>query len=116
MPHRILCVSYDVHLLLSRRLLLQQQGFDVTTGLGFGDSLALCGHSGFALFILGHSIPYSDKTRLITRFRETCDAPVLALWRHNERVIDTVNFIAFSDDPAEFLKAVTRILAGEDRR
>jgi DNA-binding response OmpR family regulator len=110
MSYHILCVSYDERLLFTRRMLLEQKGYHITAGLDLVESLAHCGKSDFALLILGHSIPYSDKTKLIRRFRKTSQAPILALWRRRERIVDAVDYIEFSDDPAEFVRAVGVIL------
>src|SRR6185312_11003744 len=42
MSKRILSVSYDVSLLNTRQMLLQQQGYTVTSWLGFTAALAAC--------------------------------------------------------------------------
>jgi CheY-like chemotaxis protein len=110
MPQHILCVSYDDRLLTTRRRVLEGEGYSVTTALGFKESLARCEDGGFDLFVLGHSIPHSDKQNLMNKFRQISDAPILALWHPREPVLDTANYLAFSDNPAEFLKAVGVIL------
>jgi hypothetical protein len=38
---------------------------------------------------------------------------MLSLLRVNEPIVDTVDYIEFSDDPAEFVRAVGAILARE---
>src|SRR5262249_32819157 len=111
MRAHILYVSYDDRVLISRRALLEQQGYHVSSALGFREAMAACSEGGFHLFILGHSIPYPDKERLITIFRTNSAAPILSLWRRNERVLDTVNYVAFSDDPSLFVKDVATILS-----
>lgn len=59
---RILSVSYDVSLLGTRQMILQNQGHEVVSALGFTEALKQCQSSKkFDLFILGHSIPHSDK-------------------------------------------------------
>jgi DNA-binding response OmpR family regulator len=110
MLHRILCVSYDDRLLVTRRMLLEREGYHVTTALGFKESCARCQAGGFDLLVLGHSIPHSHKQQLIIKFRKSSSAPILALWRPNERVMETATFLTFSDDPGEFLRAVSVIL------
>lgn len=110
MPNRILYVSYDEHLLITRRALLEQDGYLVTSALGLNEALAVCGDGGFHLFILGHAVPREDKERLIAIFRRTCTAPILSLWKRKEPVLDGVNYVTFSDDPVQFLKSVAMIL------
>lgn len=113
MPKRILSVSYDVSLLNSRQMLLQQQGYTVTSALGFTAALAACKSGAFDLFILGHSIPLRDKQELIRMFRANCPAPIVSLERVGEELPET-DFHASPDNPAEFLKAVHRILGNID--
>lgn len=110
MSNRILYVSYDEQVLIARRRLLEQHGYVVTAALGLKEAVAVCGDREFHLFILGHAIPQRDKERLITIFRRSCSAPILSLWRPYERVSDIADYVAFSDDPAQFLKSVAMIL------
>ncbi|HET9183579.1 MAG TPA: hypothetical protein VFP59_15700 [Candidatus Angelobacter sp.] len=110
MAKRILSVSYDVSLLATRGMLLEQRGYSVTSALGFSQAIANCRDSGFDLFILGHSIPKSDKLELIKAFRENCPATILSLERHGEDLVPS-DFHASPDDPEELMKTVDRILA-----
>jgi len=84
MPKCILSVSYDMSLLATRQMLLEQRGYTVTSALGFSQSINLCRNGGFDLFVLGHSIPATDKNELIKTFRDNCPAPILSLERHGE--------------------------------
>ncbi len=77
MPKRILSVSYNQPLLLTRELLLQREGYAVTSALGFTDAVKQCKAGTFDLFILGHSIPDSDKRELVHIFTEHSKSPVL---------------------------------------
>ena len=109
MSKEILSVSYDASLLATRRMLLEQRGYHVTSGHGFTQAVAHCKHPGFDLFILGHSIPIADKEELIRTFRENCPAPILSLERHGEERI-LCDFHASPDDPEDFLATVDKIL------
>jgi len=111
MRARILYVSYDDKMLIARRALLEQQGYLVSSALGFREAMAACSEGNFNLFVLGHSIPYQDKERLIAVFRNNSGAPILSLWRQHERVLDTVNYVAFSDDSSVLLKNIATILS-----
>jgi len=110
MSRRILSVSYDVSLLATRGMLLEQRGYSVTSALGFSQAIAHCRASDFDLFILGHSIPETDKLELIKAFRENCPAPILSLERHGENRVPC-DFHASPDDPEELMKTVDRIVA-----
>ena len=109
MPKCILSVSYDVALLATRRMMLEQKGYRVTSALGFTTALEACNHSHYDLFILGHSIPAKDKTALIRSFRENCNAPILSLERSGEERIPC-DFHASPDNPEELLEKVEAIL------
>jgi DNA-binding response OmpR family regulator len=111
MSKRILSVSYDEDLLVTRRALLEKQGYQVTSALGFTQSAARCAEGNFDLFILGHSIRTDDKHELIRIFRANCAAPVLALRREDENPPAGADHLVFSWDPAELLKMVARILS-----
>lgn len=113
MPKHILSVSYNEPLLLTRELLLQREGYAVTSALGFTDSVKHCKAGPFDLFILGHSIPENDKRELVHVFSEQCKSPVLALQRHGENIPDGAHFHAYPDDIKGLLETVGKIL-GED--
>jgi DNA-binding NtrC family response regulator len=110
MSKRILSVSYDVSLLATRGMLLEQRGYSVTSALGFTQALAECRTASFDLFILGHSIPEPDKLELIKTFRENCPAPILSLERRGEKRVPC-DFHATPDDPEKLIRTVDRILS-----
>jgi DNA-binding response OmpR family regulator len=115
MPKKILSVSYDHSLLATRKLLLEQKGYSVTNALGFTDATKHCGSGGFDLFILGHSIPKSDKLALIGSFRANCPAPILSLERHGEEVVPC-DYHVSPDNPERFVQVVDNILSGRKKR
>lgn len=110
---RILSVSYDQALLSTREMLLHSRGHEVVSALGFTQALHQCQNGKkFDLFILGHSIPQSDKEALISAFRANCAAPVVALTRVGE-LISGADF-QVEPGPQEVLRLV-RQLVGEER-
>jgi DNA-binding response OmpR family regulator len=115
MTKQILSVSYDRALLATRKMLLEQRGYSVTSALGFRESQEHCQDEGFDLFILGHSIPEKDKLYLIEAFRSICNAPILSLERMGEKQVQC-DFHASPDDPEKFLNVVDEILAGRGNR
>jgi DNA-binding response OmpR family regulator len=111
MSKQILSVSYDETLLRSRHAFLEWGGYEVTSAFGFENALAKCKGGAFDLFILGHSIPLVDKAKLIKAFRSNCASPILSLWQQREPIVETAEYLAFSDDPDELLKGVAMIFA-----
>lgn len=86
MAKRILSISYEPALLSTRRLLLEQLGYEVISAEGFIEACEACelNDTHFDLVILGHSISPKDKAKIITHIKRSCDAPILALLRPNE--------------------------------
>jgi CheY-like chemotaxis protein len=86
MAKRILSISYEPALLYTRRLLLEQMGYDVISADGFTEAWEACEakNAQFDLVILGHSVSPKDKERLVAHIKRFCDAPILALLRANE--------------------------------
>ena len=91
-------------------MLLQHEGYRVTSALGFIAAVENCKKGKFDLFILGHSIPDSDKQELIKIFRARCAAPVLALQRLGEKVPDGADHHVDPHDVNALLKAVGKII------
>ncbi|HEY6184754.1 MAG TPA: hypothetical protein VIW67_21100 [Terriglobales bacterium] len=109
MLKHILSVSYDRSLLVTRQMLLESRGCTVTSALGFTQAMSHCRGTAFDLFILGHSIPETDKRELINTFRSNCSAPILSLERHGDSFVPC-DFHASPDDPAKLLEVVETIL------
>src|SRR5690348_17087705 len=107
---RILSVSYDVSLLHTRQLILQQPGHDVISAFGFAYALK---HGNFIqsfdIFILGHSMPTDDKEALISDFRKHCPGgAVIALRRNGERPVIGADY-EIEPEPKEIVDVVARI-------
>jgi DNA-binding response OmpR family regulator len=111
MSKRILSISYDPSLLWTRELMLQQLGYSVVSVEGFVAALEACEapNRNFDLAILGHSIPTRDKERIISHFRQHCDAPILALLRPHERPLENADR-SIEADPEKLVAAVEKLL------
>ena len=110
MSKHILSVSYDEPLLRTREMLLKRQGHAVSSVLGFTQAVELCKAGQFDLFILGHSIPISDKRELIQVFRSRSTASILALARQGESTPDGADAHAYPEDIEDLLTTVDRLL------
>ena len=113
---KILSISYDSTLLETRQLLLQSRGYEVTSSFGYTDSLEHCQRVHWDLIIIGHSIPNQDKRVLVTQFRQSCDAPVLALHRFGEPELEGADHTITPEHPEQLLKMVDTIFAADERR
>ena len=116
MPSHILSVSYDKALLKTRQLILEGHGYKVTSALGFEHALQACKNpiQSVHLFILGHSIPASDKKALVQQFREHRNAPVIALTRVTEPRIAGADYY-LEPDPTPLVALVASILQPESQ-
>ena len=81
MQARILSVSYDRALLMTRQLMLEAQGYSVVSALGFKEAERQCQEHCFDLLIMGHSIPAADKLALVALFRAVSRGPVVSILR-----------------------------------
>lgn len=106
---RILSVSYDHSLLVTREEVLTRQGYDVVSAWGFQEVLQRCKEGGFDLFILGHSIPSQDKLAMIAAFRKNCSAPILSLRKAGEPLVDGADH-HLDPEPLNLLSKVSEIL------
>lgn len=112
---RVLCISYDESLLTTRKLLLEQEGFDVATAFGFSEASTLCRFDPtFDLIVMGHSIPHADKTALIQMLRPTCTAPVLSIGKAFEPALPEAQFSVNSvDGPEALIVAAKSAVSGK---
>lgn len=107
---RILCVSQDQLLLRMREMLLEREGYEVVSTLGVEAGLAECKKGDFDLFVLGHSIDYPERQKLVDEFRRSCAAPILCLRRNmGEQPVDGAEF-HIEPDPEMLLQTIERIL------
>jgi DNA-binding response OmpR family regulator len=111
---RILSVSYNQLLLRTRQMLLESKGHEVVSSLGFTQSFSHCKRKKFDLFILGHSIPHSDKRALITAFRKQNRAPIISLRRSpGDELVDGADYHT-ETDPELLLQLVDEVLSGKN--
>jgi CheY-like chemotaxis protein len=106
---RILSVSYDIPLLRTRHMLLEREGYEVVSTSDLATSLEQCKDGRFDLFLLGHSIPHSDKQRFVEAFRRVCPVPIISLRRNmGEQPVDGADF-QVEPDPEPLLKIIAQI-------
>jgi CheY-like chemotaxis protein len=112
MRKSILSISYDQPLLVTRKLLLEDAGYEVISAYGFVAAMETCiSRQDFDLVLMGHSMPQKDKTSLIAALRVKCAAPLLSILKHGDSAIPEANYSVDSHDgPAALLKAVQAAL------
>jgi len=113
---RILSISYDESLLETRRMLLENAGFDVVPALGFTDALVHCEMEKFDLIIIGHTLPRSDKEALVANIKLKKCGPVLSLRKHEDQPVPGADWSVDSGEgPEVLLKTVQKILGTRGR-
>lgn len=115
MAYRILSISYDGPLLVTRQMLLQAYGYEVTSAEGFAEALEHCNEGEqFDLVIMGHSIPLKDKRQIIVHIRKCGPVPVLSLLRSGEAPLPEANASVEPNDPKKLVAAVRQLIGQPD--
>jgi DNA-binding NtrC family response regulator len=109
---RILCISYDEHLLTTRKMILENEGFDVATACGFGEASQACDSCPvFDLVLLGQTIPIADKNNLVQIFRRNSSSPILSIRRQDEPLMPDTEYVVESlAGPNALIDAVRKAL------
>ena len=105
---RILSVSNDKSLLETREMLLRECGYEVVSAWGASEGVKHC-TAKFDLLIIGHSMPHEEKRAIVTAFRAHNCAPVLALHRENEEMLEGVDF-EIPPEPQVVISAVASLI------
>jgi DNA-binding NtrC family response regulator len=107
---KILSVSYDEVLLSTRHLLLEREGYEVTSVMGLEAAMEKCHQGDFDIFVLGHSIDPSEKRQMAEAFRRSCPAPIISLRRSaGDELVDGAEY-HIDPDPETMLKLINRIV------
>lgn len=114
---RILSVSYDEQLSLTREKLLAKEGYEMVSVLSLDAAIKECDAGKFDLAILCHTVRQEDKKVVIDELRKRSETPVLVLYRHRysgfregQHSFDT------GEGPAAFLRAVGEILTKQTQK
>src|SRR6476660_7139111 len=109
----ILSLSYDSMVLSTRQMILESEGYRVTSALGFPDALEACVYGGdFDLVILGHSIPSKEKSGLITILRNYCKAPIVSLFGPGDAPVRGADIqVDLAEGPVALVNAVRSVLS-----
>jgi DNA-binding response OmpR family regulator len=112
MPKNILAISYDEHLMLTRKLLFEREGYQVVSVLGYVDARSACQAGGSDLAFIGHSVPKRDRDALIREFRDHNQAPVIvtSMGVAEERRTEGVRIIHTWEGPKAVLDAAKELL------
>lgn len=110
---RILSVSYDQGLLLTRaELLLTTPTCQVVSVASLEEASKQVLAKDFDLVILCHTIPEEDARVLIDQVRKRGSAPVLRLGQHTYSLAQAQRSEGAADTASAFLRAVNAILGG----
>ncbi|MCU1286183.1 MAG: hypothetical protein JWO13_2533 [Acidobacteriales bacterium] len=108
---RILTVSHDEGLHVTRRLILASAGFDVSSSLGPDKALELCDGAKFDLIVVGHSLPRADKLRVVEGIKKSNCGPILSLRRQGDLPVPGADYsVEAAEGPEWMLRTVCHIL------
>ena len=115
MPHargkHVVCVSWIASLAVTRELLLQDGGCEVTSIVGPEYAEKLRDLNQADLLVVAHSVPQQEKQRVLELFRSKSGAPVLSLLQPHQTKLPDADFGVEAMRPADFMQAVREILA-----
>lgn len=110
---RILSISYDQPLARTRQMLLEHEGYEVIAATELAECFEQCERGDFDLFLLGHSIPYSDKVKMIETFRRASLAPIISLrLTLGEQPMPGADY-HIDPDPEPLLETIATIIRGK---
>lgn len=110
-PKRVLSISYDVVLLNTRAMILEREGYTVTSAQTLRDAIALLQQDRFDAAIIGHSIPIEEQRQMSEAIRQQCpDAPVIALTRREGERLTFADRAIEAQRPEEMLDELRRLL------
>jgi DNA-binding response OmpR family regulator len=113
MPQKVLSISGNDALRVTRHLLLKSRGYDVVSAANLRETRNALKSGDFDLVILGLSIDGNTKREMASITRKLCgNAKVLELCRISPEVADADHHL-LSAEPEEVDQAIGRILRGE---
>jgi len=106
---KIVFLSWVPELATTRKLLLVQAGYEVTSILVEPGLRALDSIMNADLLILAHSVPRQLKLEALASFKRHCNAPILSLLRSYQKKLPDADYGVEAYSPAEFLDAVRNV-------
>jgi DNA-binding response OmpR family regulator len=108
----ILSISYDPMVLFTRQLVLEREGYRVSSALGLEAALeaATQTEAPFDLIVLGHSMPGKDKSGFIKSLRNHSLAPVVFLYWDGYVATEADMAIDVAPGPTGLLTAIRSAL------
>lgn len=113
MPKKVLSVSGNDALRVTRHMMLQSRGYDVVSAANLRETRNALKSRDFDLVILGISIEGEIKREMASITRKFCgNAQILELCRISPEVADADHHLS-SAEPEEVDQTIGRILRGE---
>ena len=112
MSKKILSISDNDALRVTRHMMLQNRGFDVVSAANLREMRNALKSADFDLVILGVSVDGDAKREMASAVRRLCDqAQILELCRISAEVPDAEHHL-FSPEPEDIDRTVGKILRG----
>jgi hypothetical protein len=92
-------------------MLLREAGCQVTSIVGAEQIEKLHRLPQADLLVLAHSVPRTEKQRVLEIFQASCKAPILSLLAPHQQKLLQVDFAVEATNPADFMRVVREILA-----
>ncbi len=108
----ILQIGYYPSLLETRRVMLEEDGYRVTSALGNDQGIAMAPAGRFDVIVVGFSTAHSVRTRMVRWLKQHIpDIPVVVLLAHDREDFPDADFTILSESPLTWLTTVRKACA-----
>ncbi len=110
MASSVLQIGYYPTLLQTRQLMLEQNGYQVTSVLGNEQGMAVAPSQRFDVIVIGFSDTHAMRSGMVRWLKQHLpETPVVALLANTSETFTDADCATLSEDPAVWLATVRRV-------
>jgi DNA-binding response OmpR family regulator len=108
----ILQIAYYPGLLETRRVILEEDGYIVTSVLGNDQGMAVASAGGFDVIVVGFPASHSVRTDMVRWLKQhVSEVPVVVLLAHDHEDFPDADLTTFSESPLTLVTMVRKACA-----
>jgi DNA-binding NtrC family response regulator len=113
MAFSVLQIGYYQTLLETRQVMLEHDGYRVTSALGNDQGMEVAGSGDFDVIVVGFSAGHPERTTMVQWLKQHIPGiPVVALLAHRGEMFPDADGETFSEDPLDWLVTVRQACVG----